>query len=92
MYGLQYNASTKYMTVLSKPPFFSGLCCFDEDSVSSVGGSWIRDGLMILNSQKERNELPQPTKGKIPDGIEQMLPKRYESEFKEDHTDMYKDL
>ena len=47
---------------------------------------------MILNSQKQRNELPQPTKGQIPDGIGQLLPPQYESEFKDDHTDMYKDL
>jgi len=79
------------MTVLSKPPFFSGLCCFDEDDEWSVGGSWIKNGLMILNSNK-RGVMPVPVKGNLPDGIEQVLPKQYEDCFKQEHTDMYQEL
>lgn len=65
------------MTVLSKPPYFSGLCCFSENPYygeTRVGGAWIKDGLMILNSHE--SVLPVPCKGAIPDGIEQELPKQ----------------
>lgn len=79
------------MTVLSKPPFFSGLCCFEEDTEWSVGGSWLKNGLIILNSQK-RGVMPQPIVGAIPEGIDQVLPKQYEDLFKEDCVSMYQDL
>ena len=79
------------MTVMSKPPYFSGLCCFEELPAHyygnlSVGGAWINNKLLILNSHE--STMPIPFKGALPDGIEQLLPQQYEDLFRQEHTAM----